>query len=250
MIAGIAGPGVLDRLRNASLLQELEARNQIPDRLDLTGQRVLFIEGSSIICGEICRDVVSIGTDIDAYWVGMGGYIPDTFTDNPLRDVLDGPQYVRPVRLGASGDGDPTTQRFTEPYGTGQEGAGHAPPYDTVIIHDDSGRLNFIAPDLLGGQLPDAVNAQFAVLIFTDWPDPFTGPPLQPTYRSVVGHMAQRPLLPIPFVGAGSITHPSLADTYAAWMRAIFPYAVPPETRDPFTCSYRCAPDQLKTPFD
>ncbi len=243
VIGGLMGPALYDRARNIPIRADLEARVLIPNTLYLTGQRVLFIETGSTICGELCRDVLGIGTDLEAYWVGAGGYTPDTFTDNPIGDVLDGAEHVPHVHLGAPQDGL-GGQRYAETLSTG-----HAPPYDIVIVADDSGLIGFIAPELLGGPLPADVRVQHAVLVFTDWPDPFAGPPPAPAFRSVIGRYSQRPFLPLPFA-TRSESHPDYLGINAAWAGAICAGAGDAEARDAFTYAHLCAPETLNELFN
>lgn len=234
VVAAVTGPGVMDRVRNVPLRADLEARQSIPETLDLTGRRVLFIETGSTLCGQLCGDAVQVGTQFEAYWVGAGGFIPNTFSDNPLRDVLDGAEHVRQIQLAPPNE-DLSDQRFAEP-----EAAGNAPPYDVVIVVDDSSLIGYVAPHLLGDPLPDGVQVLSTVLVFTDWPDPFAGPPPSPAYRSVIGGMSQRHLLRIPFAG-NNATYPPFGETDAAWTRLICASAGPAQDRDAFTYTRLCA---------
>lgn len=247
LVAAVLGfvfrPNLIDRARNAAVTRPFEARSTIPDTLDLSGQRVLFIETGGTICGEFCGDVVQLGTDIDAHWVGIGGSIPDVFTDNPLRDVMDSAEYVQRIALGPPND-DPLDQRFAEAIS-----GGHMPPYDTVIVFDDSGLVPFIAPHLLGPPVPDRVQVQTSVLVFTDWPDPYAAPPPAPTYRSVLGRVTERRILLWP-VAVHDRFIPHFDDVDAQWRAAVCPFAGTPADRDVFTYGYLCDPDSLNALFD
>lgn len=238
VIGVLTGPALYDRARNIPIRADLEARVLIPDTLNLTGQRVLFIQTGGTICGDLCRDVVGIGTDLEAYWVGAGGYTPNTLTDNPIGDVLDGAKHVHRMHLGAPAD-TLSDQRFPETLSTG-----HAPPYDVVIVAGDSSLISYIAPYLLGDPLPADVTVQHVVLVFIDWPDPFASPPAAPAYRSVIAHYSQRPVVPLPFA-TRSASHPDFQETDAAWANALCAGAGDAPSRDAFTYARLCAPETL-----
>lgn len=237
-------PNLIDRARNAPIAAAFEARSTLPAALDLTGQRVLFIDASETICDGFCGEVLQIGTDLEAYWVGMGATIPGEFTDNPLRDIIDAPQFVRRVALAPPLEADDTpapAQRFAEPIP-----GGHAPPYDVVIVVDDSGLLSFVAPDLLGPPIPARVHVQSVILVFTDWRDPFAAPPPEPTYRSVVGILEERLVLLWPVVTRNVLTAED-PDITALWRAALCPFAGPEAARDAFTFGYMCETDSLNS---
>lgn len=232
--AFVFAPALIDQIRIMPVRADLEARANIPDALDLTGQRVLFITSGSTICDGICGDVLGIGTQLEAYWTGAGGMIEQGPDDHPLLGVLGREQDVVRVALGAPVQ-DLGGQRYAEQIATGG-----APPYDVVIFQDESGLLSFAAPDLLGDPLSDGPNTQFATLVFTDWPDPFAGPPPAPAYRSVSAWIDTRPVLWWPFRQTTESV-PSVVELGEAWDRAICAGAGDADARDDVTYGYVCA---------
>lgn len=243
VLAFVFGPNLIDQARNAPVSAAFQTRTNIPDTLDLTGQRVLFIETGGTICAEICRDVLSIGTDVEAYWVGAGGYTPETFTDNPIRDVLDGEAQVVRVHLGPPLE-NLGNQRYAEVLSEGG-----AAPYDVVILEDRGGLVAYVAPHLLGAAIPDRVSVQSSILVFTDWPDPFAAPPPEPTYRSVTGRVGARRVLLWP-VSNSEITMPPYATIDEGWSAALCPFAGDAAARDAFFYGYLCDADALNTLLD
>jgi hypothetical protein len=232
VIGGVTGPGLSDRLHNIALRADVAARNILPDQLDLTGKRVLFIHMDNDLCEDLCRDLLGIGTDLMAYSARISQY-PDTLSDNPIGDLLRLSGQVNRLYLKPAGeDHEPRFVDVLSP--------GGAPPFDVVIV--EGFILASVAPALLGDPLPADVNVQYATLVFTDWPDPFAVPPPAPTYRSVYVGFQQRALIPIPILTNSSTVYPDYADLRSAWARAICGTAGLPENRDEFTYQHLCTP--------
>lgn len=238
VVGALVGPGVSDRLRNLPLHADIDARISFPEALDLRGQRVLFIETGNTICGETCGDILQIGTEVEAHWVGIGTYSPDTPTDEFLGDFGVAPADVLRVVLGQP-VADLGDQRYAEP-----QGQGATADFDVVILHDDQGLLAYYMPHLLGDPLPPRVEVQHAIVVFTDWADPFSTPPPAPTWRLLSARLPQRPFLPLPFANR-SVTYPDFAAAPEALFHAVCPFVGPPEMRDDFTYRYRCTPEGI-----
>lgn len=229
----IFGPALVDHIRTMPLRTALEARSTIPESLDLTGQRVLFIETGTSICAEICGDVLRLGTDVEAYWIGAGGQTRAAGADHPLLGILTEAEFVLRVALGDPVD-DAGGRRYAE-----EVSQGAAPPYDVVIVFDDSGQIALHAPHLLGDPLPDGANVQFSTLVFTDWPDPYAGPPPMPAFFSISAWVETRPILWWPFSGTRE-TYPSLTEATEAWGRALCAGAGDASSRGVATYSELC----------
>lgn len=243
VLAFIFGPYAYDRIANSLSARGFEDRTAMPEALDLTGLRVLFIEADSTICAERCESVLQLGIELEAYAVGMGSVIPDTFGENPLADIMDRPDLVRRVVLGPPNE-NILDQRVPVPVaGT------YAPPYDVVIVADRDGLLSHVAPDLLGGPAPDRLTLQDALLIFTDWPDPYAAPPPAPTYRAVEGWMTQRRILFWP-LSPDTIYVPSASHLQTLWTAAICPFAGDALARDVYAYGINCDLDSLTALFD
>lgn len=117
--------------------------------------------------------------------------------------------------------------------------AGDLPPFDLVIF-EDNGTLRSIAPDLLG--LPDALvpDAQIATLVFTDWPDPFTTPPSEPTYRMVAPWLPARDAFFWP-LSTSYDAYPPLAEWNQRWRELFCTQSDGSVPRDDVFYSSACA---------
>lgn len=214
---------------------DIAARQILPDTLDFTGQRVLFLNTSNAYCYDLCEVVLEIGTGLEAYGAYLRGdddldlEDPDAFTAllGPPSDVrrvgLRQPSNLdRPPFAGRLDDAEVRTRGF-----------------DAVVITDRRGWIADYAPELLGPPLPGILDPRHVTLVFTDWPDPFTTPPPPPTYRSVEGWLSDR--LPFPWMIWRRREVPFAAGTAdPQWYAALCPSAGAPGARAERTHATMC----------
>lgn len=239
VLAFAFGPYLIDQARMVPLRADLVERSMIPEALDLRDQRVLFITSGSFHCGVICEDALRLGTEFEAYVLPAAGPAYGDTSTTPLQDLLNRSGDVHRVQLGAP---VPALDGFSYAEIQAERGT---PPFDVVIFADLAGVLTDVAPHLLGAPLPESITVTSTTLVFTDWPDPFSTPAPEPTYRSVSGRIEWRPIVIWP-VSQSDGLFPAADRGQPLWQRALCPFAnEDPGARDAFTYAYLCAPETL-----
>lgn len=235
------GPPLVDRANAYTERRAIDAVTLVPESLSFEGQTVLVIEAGNTICGDFCGDLVKLGVPGEFYWLGIGNF---SGGEVPNRDfgIIDAGAQILRVRLG-----DPVENmgdmRFVEPVERAV-----IPPFDVVIV-DDNGYLRSYAPDILG--LPDALvpRTQIARVLIEGWPDPFSGAPPAPTYRTVAPWMDVRAFVYWP-LSTNDGAYPPIDAMDRAWNSAICSDAGAPDARDAFTYGYLCDRDSLNSLFE
>lgn len=194
-VAIVSGPGAYDRLHNISVRADIDSRISMPDRLELSGKKVLFIETDNDLCSSICEKILEADVDAEFYHISVDMNAWREGSENHLTDVLNGDKKVNRIHMVREAS-DVYQNRYPDIMSPGGPSE-----YDLVILIDDTNALSFLAPDLQGGPLPLGVRSVLNILVFTDWSDPFADLPPAPDYRLVIGDFRERELVRIPFLG-------------------------------------------------
>lgn len=192
----VLGPGINDRLNNISLRADLDARLLMSEGLDLSRKKVLLIQTRDNLCDSFCRRMLQTAVDAEIYRVSIDLNRSQEGSENPLDAVMYSADKVTRVGL------VPYSESSLNEYYPDAISSGGPSEYDLVILDDGYGVMNFVAPDLLGGDLPPDVRLSYSILVFKNWPAPFTSPAPPPDYRLAVGEFIERDLIRIPLLGS------------------------------------------------
>lgn len=200
--AGLAmafGPFVADRINTARVTGAVAATTVLPETLDFTGQRVLFVNTANTSCHYLCRVVIELGVDVEAYGVDLEVPRDDGPEPGPWRfaELAGGPENVSQVVLR-----DPIHEG--RPYWAGSLPDTQDVPlaladltaFDVVVVNDGGGILQRHLPEMLGDAVPDGMRAGEVNAVYVGWSEPFTTPAPAPTYLSIGGNMVWRPGFP------------------------------------------------------